>query len=180
MLPKLLWLDVETTGIDLENCYLLEVGAIVTSPDLVVLDVGHWVLQFFTQFEAPVAPEVIEMHTKNGLWKACTKSLFTRAEVDELFQEFISRNFPPDPAAPTLPILAGRNVAQFDRRWLKKSLPGSEAMLHHRCFDMTTVKYLRPWLTIEPEKERPPLLHRSLPDLYNELAELRHLLGKGA
>lgn len=169
-LPKLLWLDLETTGLSL-NDHCLEVGMVATDSKLDVLGATSFVLYFAGEANL-LDPYVLEMHTKNGLLAQCKRTDWFINEVDQELTGFVKTHWldPLDRA-----ILAGRNIGSFDKIRLERWFPQTHALCHYRTFDMTTL-----YLYEEAQYPKGPTLHRSLPDIYSDLLELRHRLTKGA
>lgn len=165
-LPRLLWLDVETTGLDLRD-HLLEVGLVVTDENLNAVDQASRVLHIDGHARERSDPVVQDMHDKNGLWVECAHSNWH--SLSDLFEPLFDRWWP-DPKDQV--VLAGRNVASFDRRWLERhAAPSVLARFHHRHLDLTTFRILGvevPKPAYEP--------HRALFDCYREIGNLRRLL----
>ena len=115
------------------------VAWIDTDPDLQVLEAVKWIVDNdvpVDELKALCAPEVVAMHTANGLWDdiACADDALTRRTRidDELAALLVSHE---------RPMLGGRNPA-FDRAWMERWLPKSAAELHYRHIDETGLKWL--------------------------------------
>lgn len=152
--------DVETTGLDPQEDQLLELAILVyrhREPDLPDgLVAVHHAVFFRSPHSAEVlAPAVVEMHTKNGLFAECQKS--------QLFADDHSLALAPQ--LPEKMILYGRNV-HFDLAFLKWRMPEVAARFTHRHLDLTTIDYLR------GRSVRPASTHRALHDAMAELLEL--------
>ena len=132
------WIDTETTGLDPDKGFLLEVAVILTDSDLRVLEALEWVVGNdvpVNELKECCVSEVVNMHTTNGLWDdlATAKALTDRERLDSDFAALL--------ASHDRPMLGGRNPA-FDRAWLERWLPKSAAQLHYRHIDETGVKWL--------------------------------------
>src|SRR5688572_14357237 len=139
-----LWLDVETTGLDETTGQLLEVAGavvddgpdgtfeVVESVSTVVLPTGPMQMD----------PYVRDTHTKNGLLAAIAAGEgMAPGDADEMMVAFVDQFLP----AGAKVILAGDSV-HFDQRWVKAHLPGLASRLHHRVFDVTTLRQVaRVW-----------------------------------
>jgi oligoribonuclease len=166
VVSKLLWVDLEMTGLEPETDRILEVAAIVTDFEFKEL----------ARYEAIIhQPEdVIQRmnewakltHTQSGLVdKVATGQ--QEQDVIEQFVAFIQRHFTEKP------ILAGNSIHQ-DRRFIRKWWPQVEALLHYRMLDVSSYKIM--WLgrgnVAYPKKET----HRALDDIEESIAELKYYL----
>lgn len=138
----LLWLDVETTGLDPDQDCLLEVAAICTTFDPSFEPVGaefHVVIKTPQLYVGQIDPKVLEMHVKNGLWEECSDSGLTEREAGEALRRWVINTVP----FQTKVWAAGRSV-HFDLAWVELHLPVAwqtlEDRLHHRRFDLTPIK----------------------------------------
>lgn len=185
MAEYLLWLDVETSGLDSYSCALLEVAAIVTDRNLVkVTDGTQGEISMLCELPsdlsiAEVDQKVLAMHIDSGLWEACRKGGHTPSRAIEELVNWACRSVPTRDATgtPTTLHLAGRSV-HFDLAWIIAKGPiGSVARLrqrlHHRRFDVSSVKMFARMVGLEvPDL---PEHHRALPDLRDDIELTRHL-----
>jgi len=168
--PYLLWLDLETTGLDLAQDRILEVGAILTDSDLREIasyhDVLHWPRE---TLDALITSDYVhEMHTDNGLLADCTAEAATLPDVTSGLLQLL--NYVPDRRPITL---AGSGVSHFDLLWLRKWLPRVAEALTYYTVDIGVVRrYMRNVVGL-PEPDREPLPHRALQDARLHLAEAR-------
>ena len=171
MSDRLVWIDCEMTGLDLEADALIEVAALVTDFELNVLDEGVQVVIA----PPPAALEqmsdfVREMHVSSGLLpELASGSSLTEAEATVL--EFVRRHCPEGSRPP----LAGNSIGT-DRAFLARDMPRLEQALHYRNIDVSSIKELaRRWYPrayyASPEKAGD---HRALTDIRESIEELRY------
>jgi oligoribonuclease len=170
---RLLWLDLETTGLNASHCRILEVGVILT-------DVGDHTLTpvfresivlDFPQYEdLDITQEPFKMHHESGLLEECYASNKSVIQAQDWLIGIIDEmNADGSP-------LCGSSI-HFDREFLKQKMPQANGMLHYRNIDISTLKNLSAYqLWNIPEFERPKKAHRSLDDLDLTLEEARHYL----
>jgi oligoribonuclease len=173
----IVWLDLETTGFDETEHYILEVGVILT--DVHGNEVSRYqrVLGFDPVKQAiTLCDAVHDMHTNNGLLAECA-ALERRHDEEDRLDEALSDWL--SGFGVERPWLGGFGI-HFDRTWLKNDCAGFEALLHYR--NMNASSLAMAWLAIgvEPShftKERP---HRAMADaeaaleMYRwQLAQLR-------
>lgn len=172
------WIDTETTGLDERTGRILEVGIIVTTPDLVELEERAWTVRYVGQVDDTIA----QMHgpAGSGLLRAtetgwACDGLFAD-EVDTMASTWLSFvcTVHRGPGAPA-PLWCGRNVA-FDRRWCRAHLPRLHDTLIHRSIDETTLRItLDKWagVTVPKDATAQGNRHRALDDLRESLRVAR-------
>ncbi|WP_035862916.1 oligoribonuclease [Kitasatospora cheerisanensis] len=171
MNDRLVWIDCEMTGLDLDRDALIEVAALVTDSELNVLGEGVDVIIRPPAEALEGMPEVVrEMHTASGLLDELADGL-TMAEAQERVLAYVREHVPEAGKAP----LCGNSVAT-DRGFLSRDMAELEGHLHYRIVDVSSIKELaRRWYPRayynSPQKGGS---HRALADIRESIAELRY------
>lgn len=135
---KLIWLDLETTGLDPQHDLILEVAVGVAELER-PFDIGP-VFERVVGYDAAVLGNlssfILDMHTKNGLLEACRISTVALEDVEEQLLEFVPDV--PDGARPET-MLAGSSI-HFDLSFIRQDMPHLAARLSHRLYDVSAVK----------------------------------------
>lgn len=168
---RLVWIDCEMTGLDLEVDELVEIAVVVTDFELRPLHEG---------FQAVIKPDesalehmsefVTEMHRASGLIDQIPHGV-TAADAEFQTLEYIQRFVPLEGKAP----LAGNTIGT-DRMFLAKYMPRVDRWLHYRNVDVSSVKELsRRWYPRAyihaPAKHGG---HRALADIRESIRELAY------
>jgi oligoribonuclease len=169
---RLVWLDLEMTGLDVTRHVIVEIAALVTDAELEPLDDGIDVVVHQPPATLAEMNDVVRaMHTGSGLLPAIEASTVSLAEAGEQALAYIRRHIPEPGAAP----LCGNSIG-VDRRFLDRQLPELDAYLHYRSIDVSSLKELcRRWYPAV-FKRRPGKreTHRALDDVRESIAELRY------
>jgi oligoribonuclease len=127
-MKRLLWLDLETTGLDPDEDHILMVAAARTDAEGAITESREWVVACDPWFLDRMPEVVKRMHTESGLLaRVCSdeaKSLWTT--VEHGLSEFIGAD---------KPILAGNNIG-FDRQFIMRWLPKVDAAMQYREGDV--------------------------------------------
>ncbi|MBD0322738.1 MAG: oligoribonuclease [Aldersonia sp.] len=172
MQDKLVWIDCEMTGLQLDSDKLIEVAALVTDADLNVLGEGVDIVIHADDAALDAMPQVVaDMHARSGLTDEVRRSTVTLDEAQEMVLAYI-REFVPVPR--TVP-LAGNSIAT-DRGFIARDMPELDEFLHYRMIDVSSIKELcRRWYPRiyfgQPEKG---LAHRALADIKESIRELQY------
>nr|WP_255407418.1 oligoribonuclease [Yimella sp. RIT 621] len=168
---RIIWIDCEMTGLDLEADALIEVAVLITDFELNQIGDGIDVLIK----PEPTALEqmnefVRDMHTSSGLLDELDQGV-TMAEAEQQVLEYIRQHAPEAGKWP----LGGNSVAT-DRAFLARDMPELTAHLHYRLIDVSSIKELsRRWYPRAyfnaPKKGGG---HRALADITESIAELRY------
>jgi oligoribonuclease len=177
---SLIFLDLETTGLDPEKCEILELGMLaIEYGSLREVAAVQTCLQVSSGFVGSLDEKVLQMHTASGLLAD------VRGERANL--RFEAGGWPTLAQAEAQAIgwmnlyggqrspLAGYNP-EFDRSFLRKRMPRLEANFHYRNFDVNFVHLLREVVTGTQTKKE-GVTHRALDDCRHAAAALRSFLG---
>jgi len=169
---KLVWIDCEMTGLDLDSDKLIEIAALVTDGDLNVLGEGvNVVIGADDEALDAMIPLVRDMHAKSGLTPLVRASTVTLAEAEDQVLAYLREHI----ANPGTVPLAGNSIAT-DRGFIARDMPRLDAFLHYRMVDVSSVKELaRRWYPRayfgQPDKG---LSHRALADIRESITELAY------
>ena len=164
---RLVWIDLEMTGLNAASDHVLEIAAVVTGADLQPLAEVEKVIRQPDDVLDRMSARVKKIHTENGLLAAVTSSTTTRAEAERAVLQTISRFCPPGEG-----ILCGSSV-YHDWRFLVRHMPRLEQHLHFRQIDIGTISVLVSAWYPHIEVPRPTTDHRALADVKASLEELR-------
>jgi oligoribonuclease len=169
---RLVWIDLEMTGLDLQRHRIVELAVLVTDAQLEVLADGlDLVVHQPPEVLAEMEDIVRKMHAKSALLAEIERSSLTLDAAGKEAIEYI-KQFVPEPG--TAP-MCGNSIG-VDRRFLDRYLPDLDRYLHYRSIDVSSLKELcRRWYP-EAYKKRPSKTeaHRALDDIKESVAELRY------
>ncbi len=167
---RLLWIDLEMTGLDTDHDAILEIATVVTDAELNVLAEGPELAihQPLARLEA-MDDWNRTQHRKSGLWQRVLDSRVDAAEAERQTLAFVQQWLP----ANTSP-MCGNSICQ-DRRFLHRLMPRLEKHFHYRNLDVTTLKELaRRWAPQVLDGLNKEARHTALSDVHDSIAELRH------
>jgi oligoribonuclease len=169
---RLVWLDLEMTGLDVTRHVIVEIAALVTDSELTPLDDGIDVIVHPPPAAlAQMDEHVLKMHTRSGLIPEIEASTVELADAGAQALTYVRAHVPEAGTAP----LCGNSIG-VDRRFLDAQLPELDAYLHYRSIDVSSFKELcRRWYP-EVYRKRPAKAetHRALADVRESIAELAY------
>jgi oligoribonuclease len=169
---RLVWLDLEMTGLDVMRHAIVEIAVLVTDADLQPLDDG---IDIVVHQPAEVLEHmddfVRRMHEKSGLLPQIEASTVSLADAGASVLTYLRSHVPTAGTAP----LCGNSIG-VDRRFLDRQLPELDRYIHYRSIDVSSFKELcRRWYPAiykgRPDKNE---THRALADVLDSIAELRY------
>ncbi|XP_034252965.1 probable oligoribonuclease [Thrips palmi] len=171
MKNRLVWVDLEMTGLDFNEHHIMEAACLVTDSELNIIGEGVDIIinQPDTVLEK-MNDWCIEHHGQSGLTESCKNSKISLAQAEDQLLSYLEKHT----TKGTCP-LAGNSV-YMDRLFLMKYMPRVNDHLHYRIVDVSTVKELcRRWAPKTyagaPKKK---LAHRALGDIKESIQELKH------
>jgi len=169
---RLVWLDLEMTGLDVTRHVIVEIAALVTDGNLEPLDDGiDLIVHQPPSALAEMDDFVRAMHTRSGLIPEIEASSLGLVEAGARAIDYIRAHVPDAGTAP----MCGNSIG-VDRRFLDHQLPELDQFLHYRSIDVSSFKELcRRWYP-DVYRKRPSKAetHRALADVRESVAELRY------
>lgn len=172
---KILWVDLEMTGLDAANDLILEIAAIATDWDFHEIATYQGVIknEDMSLSERLTINSVFwdaNPESKKGLIDQNGKGKDLLEVEDELLQ-FIDTHFKEGE-----PVLLGGNSIHMDRRFIVSQWSRLDARLHYRMLDVSAWKVV--FEGKFGKKFAKPEKHRALDDVRGSIAELQYYLTK--
>ncbi|CAB0517767.1 oligoribonuclease [Corynebacterium diphtheriae] len=167
---RLVWIDLEMTGLELDRHVIVEVAALITDADLNIIGEGVDLVVHATPEQlAEMDDFVTTMHTSSGLLEEIKASTVSLREAEDAVLALIAQHCDPEHPAP----LAGNSIAT-DRSFIRAQMPRLDKALHYRMVDVSSLKELsRRWAPRvyfnQPDKG---MVHRALADIVESIREL--------
>jgi oligoribonuclease len=168
---KLLWVDLEMTGLDPVKDLILEIAVEVTDMDFKTLDSYEAIL---TQPHA----QVVKQMAANSWWQnfpdnrdeflAKLPNGKQSKQVEQELIDLVAKHFGHEPA-----ILAGNSIHN-DRKFIQTAWPEFDLKLHYRMLDVSAFKIvMQGKYGVQFEKKE---VHRAFDDIQASIAELQYYL----
>lgn len=165
---KLLWIDLEMTGLDPENDRIIEVAVEVTDFEFKTLASYEALISQSKKVLRRMNEWSKNQHKASGLTERVKKDGRAESEVARELVGFIKAEFGNEPA-----ILAGNSIHN-DRSFIKKWWPEVEDVLHYRMLDVSSLKILmQAKYGISFAKKD---VHRAFDDIQASIAELQYYI----
>lgn len=172
---KILWVDLEMTGLDAENDLILEVAAIATD----------WDFDEIATYQGVVKNEDMSLEerlTANSVfWDANPESkegLVSQngdgkdlVDIEDELLAFIDKHYKAD-----VPVILAGNSIHMDRQFIIKQWARLNNRLHYRMLDVSAWKVV--FEGKYGKKFAKPEEHRALGDIRGSIMELKYYLTK--
>lgn len=165
---RMLWVDLEMTGLDPAEATIVEIATIITESDLSIVAEGpEFVIHQPDEVLAGMDDFVRDMHTRSGLLERIRASTTTMADAAAQTVAFVAQHCAPNTAP-----LCGNSVWK-DRAFLERYMPEILRFLHYRIVDVSSIKELaRRWYPSAMQAPKKKETHRALLDVRESIEEL--------
>jgi oligoribonuclease len=167
---RLIWIDLEMTGLDTRNDTIIEIATIVTDQQLEVVAEGPVIA---IHQPDKVLDEMDDWNTRthgeSGLVDRVRESKHDAAAAERETLAFLEQ-YVAEGASP----MCGNSICQ-DRRFMAREMPRLEAWFHYRNLDVSAVKELaRRWKPEVLNGLSKQAKHLAMDDIRDSIAELKH------
>lgn len=147
----LVWVDIETTGLDAYKDVILQVGILATNASFEIVSTGPQVVVHHVNL--PIMDDVVrEMHEATGLLDAVQASATGMKDAEAILLAYVQSFGVEKQAIP----MCGSSV-HFDRKFLQWDMPSFEDWFFRRNIDVSSWK---------------EVIKRRMPEQYEKLHEL--------
>lgn len=166
----LIWIDLEMTGLSVDQDYIIEIATIITHSNLDIIAEGP-------VFAIHQSDEILDnmdawntkQHKRSGLFDRVKASQVTEKEAEMqtllFLKQYVSERQSP---------MCGNSICQ-DRRFLYRYMPQLEKYFHYRQIDVSTVKELaRRWAPDTVQAFEKESKHLALDDIRESINELKY------
>lgn len=166
----LVWIDLEMTGLEPENCFILEIATLITTSNLELVAEGPSIVVYNSEAQLETLSDWSrDTFTRSGLLDRVRASEVGLAEAERQTLAFVEAHCPKNRAP-----LCGNSI-HTDRAFLYAHMRELHDHLHYRNVDVSSFKeVLRRWY---PKAYAPPKkagLHEALTDIRESIDELRY------
>ncbi len=167
---RLVWVDMEMSGLQPETDRILEIAMIVTDGDLNIVAEGPVLV---VHQEDAVLNRMDAWnkgtHGKSGLIDKVKASTLTEVDVEAACLAFLKQH-----VKSSISPMCGNTIHQ-DRRFMNRYMPKLEAYFHYRNIDVSTIKELcKRWQPEIAKGFSKQQAHTALADIIESVEELRY------
>jgi oligoribonuclease len=166
---RFIWCDLEMTGLDVNTCAIIEMGLVITGPDL--KPIAEWERAIWQSEDVlnRMEPFVKDMHTRNGLLDRVRKSDCSLRTAEKEASALLLQHCDYGEG-----ILSGNSI-HTDRTFIARYMPGFDRALHYRMVDVSSVKIItRAWYPNAGGRSKVDASHTVLSDIRASIAELAY------
>ncbi|CAG9134548.1 unnamed protein product [Plutella xylostella] len=168
---RIVWVDLEMTGLDIDKDHILEIACLVTDAQLNVIATGpNLIIHQPDEVLDSMNQWCITQHGESGLTEASRKSKVSLKDAESQVLSFVQKHAPENKCP------LGGNSVYMDRLFLRKHMPKFDSYMHYRIIDVSTVKELaKRWFQSEFSRLPPKQFqHRTMSDILESIEELKY------
>lgn len=167
---RLVWIDLEMTGLDPARERIIEIATIVTDSDLNVVAEGPVIAVHQSDEQLAGMDEWnTRTHTASGLVDRVKASRINIQEAEQQTLAFLKQYVTPGSSP-----MCGNSVHQ-DRRFMNEEMPALVAFFHYRNLDVSTLKELaRRWKPELIDGLSKKATHQALDDIRESIEEMAY------
>jgi oligoribonuclease len=167
-MDKLLWIDLEMTGLDVKKEVIIEAAAVITDLEFNALDQYHAIVKQDQSYLDSMDQWNTQHHGDSGLSAAVPNGVDPEV-VEQQLIELVEKHFNKDK-----PVLAGNSIHQ-DKLFIDKHFKKLASRLHYRMLDVSSFKVIFNHKYKKSFSKKG--CHRAVDDILESIEELKYYLG---
>ncbi|VFP85125.1 Oligoribonuclease [Buchnera aphidicola (Cinara splendens)] len=166
---KLIWIDLEMTGLNPKIHKIIEISTIITDKHLNILEIGPNIVIFQKEkFLKKMNDKIFRIHQNNELIKNINISKENEKSAEKktllFLKKWIKKKISP---------MCGSTIST-DRTFLLNHMPKLESYFHYRNLDVSSINELaQRWKPNILKKIKKKKIHRAQEDLIESIIELK-------
>jgi oligoribonuclease len=167
---RLLWVDMEMSGLSPDTDRVLELAMVVTDAELNIVAEGPVIAVHQDDAVLDGMDSWNRLtHARSGLTTRVRESRVDEGQAEQQMLDWVARYIPAGRSP-----MCGNSICQ-DRRFMARWMPRLEAFFHYRNLDVSTLKELaRRWKPDVYRTFEKKSRHEALADVYESIEELKH------
>ena len=167
---RLIWIDLEMTGLDTQTDTIIEIATVVTKPSLEIVAEGPNLAIYQSDSVLNQMDNWNKtQHGKSGLVERVRKSNISLKDAENMTLDFLQKLSNKGQCP-----MCGNSICQ-DRRFLARLMPGLEAHFNYRNLDVTSIKIVSQlWAPEVARSYSKTSKHLARDDIFESIYELRH------
>jgi len=165
---NLIWIDLEMTGLDVQNDSIIEIATVVTNYNLEIVAEGPVLaIKQSKQIMTEMDEWNTSHHGSSGLTEKVLQSNISTKDAEAQTLSFLREYVKPGVSP-----MCGNGICQ-DRRFLAREMPDLERFFHYRNLDVSSIKILaKIWNPSIVSGAKKDSKHRALDDIKDSINEL--------
>ena len=167
---RLIWIDLEMTGLDTQTDTIIEIATVVTKPNLEIVAEGpNLAIHQSDSILDKMDNWNKTQHAKSGLINRVRNSNISLKDAEDMTLEFLQKLSNKGQCP-----MCGNSICQ-DRRFLARLMPDLEAHFNYRNLDVTSIKIVSQlWAPEVARSYTKTSKHLARDDIFESIYELRH------
>ena len=167
---RLIWIDLEMTGLDTQTDSIIEIATVLTKPNLEIVAEGpNLAIHHSDSVLNKMENWNKTQHEKSGLINRVRNSNISLKDAENMTLEFLQKLSNKGQCP-----MCGNSICQ-DRRFLARLMPDLEAHFNYRNLDVTSIKIVSQlWAPEVARSYTKTSKHLARDDIFESIYELRH------
>lgn len=168
----LLWIDIETTGLNVEFDCILQIACVLTDFQIKkIISLPEITIKCEDSILSEMDPWCKQQHSTSGLIEKVKQSIISLKQAESEIIKFLKKNTNEEDVL----YIAGNSV-HFDKKFIDYWMPNLSKVMSHRIVDVTSIALLCKNTNEEVYNQRPikRYMHTAKDDIEESISEYKY------